>query len=385
MKEFKEHVVRTKYTTRRMFQHDVLRAIVNNKRLNGVDVQDHDQYQVVAFMQAHRLVPSHPTCHTCGVRYQMKIHRQKSRKSAFWCWNAPLSDCPTCGNRQRTHIMTGTLCENVHISMWHNWLDVFFMWSVDMPLPQIYAEYKAVKYDHIRRWINKFQDAAAHKAMVKITFAGLHRSLKLRPRRFKPTALKRPSAMKKPAGAMKRSVMKRKCLPKRKPVATYNKKLVVEVDEVFLNKGKFTRLSAGCRPKKSQLWLWGMVVPNRPDLFWYRLLADPISALDGKPRGTEEILQCLRDTGVPRNTIIVSDGWKATGPAIDRYRQQCHLGKTALLHEVVNHSEGIVVNENGFTTNHIELQWSLMKRWLRAKMGGRLPSTQNRLTWHMLI
>eukprot|EP00971_Amphidinium_carterae_P083687 1656656-Amphidinium_carterae.1 len=47
------------------------------------------------------------------------------------------------------------------------------------------------------------------------------------PLRFRPTVLKKPSAV-----------------VKRKPVSSFNKKLIVEVDEVFLNKGKFTRLSA---------------------------------------------------------------------------------------------------------------------------------------------
>eukprot|EP00971_Amphidinium_carterae_P184683 3666749-Amphidinium_carterae.1 len=61
------------------------------------------------------------------------------------------------------------------------------------------------------------------------------------------------------------------------------------------------------------------------------------------------------------------------------------MAKTALIHEIVNHSEGMVVNENGFTTNHIELQWSLLKRWVRSKLGGRLPNTQSRQVWRLFV
>eukprot|EP00971_Amphidinium_carterae_P156755 3107464-Amphidinium_carterae.1 len=89
MKAFQEHVVRTKYTSRRLFHHDVLNAVVRNRRLNGVDLLETDNYQVVAPMQAHSLMLSHPTCPKCGTRCQMKIHRQKGRDADFWCWTSP--------------------------------------------------------------------------------------------------------------------------------------------------------------------------------------------------------------------------------------------------------------------------------------------------------
>ena len=56
-----------------------------------------------------------------------------------------------------------------------------------------------------------------------------------------------------------------------------------------------------------------------------------------------------------------------------------------LWHEVVNHSAGEIVNSNGFTTNHIENRWSLVKRWVRKRMGGRLPLHSNRETWTRLL
>eukprot|EP00971_Amphidinium_carterae_P023746 468323-Amphidinium_carterae.1 len=34
--------------------------------------------------------------------------------------------------------------------------------------------------------------------------------------------------------------------------------VVIEVDEVYLNRSKLTKLTPGTRPKRTQLWLWGM-------------------------------------------------------------------------------------------------------------------------------
>eukprot|EP00971_Amphidinium_carterae_P139520 2764357-Amphidinium_carterae.1 len=85
MKVFKEHVVRTKYTSRRMFHHDVLNAVVKNMRLNGFDVQETDSYQVVAFMQAHVLMLSHPFCpkYETGVSIKPAFYTTFSKKIAL--------------------------------------------------------------------------------------------------------------------------------------------------------------------------------------------------------------------------------------------------------------------------------------------------------------
>ena len=56
-----------------------------------------------------------------------------------------------------------------------------------------------------------------------------------------------------------------------------------------------------------------------------------------------------------------------------------------LWQEVVNHSAGEIVNRNGFTTNHIENRCSLVKRWIRKRMGGRLPLHSNRDKWIRLL
>eukprot|EP00959_Pyramimonas_sp_CCMP1952_P125612 2626447-Pyramimonas_sp.AAC.1 len=61
-----------------------------------------------------------------------------------------------------------------------------------------------------------------------------------------------------------------------------------------------------------------------------------------------------------------------------QHRTDAGLTERMLPHEVVNHSAGEITNERGFTTNHIELQWSLIKRWIRKRYGGMLPKKANR-------
>jgi len=43
-------------------------------------------------------------------------------------------------------------------------------------------------------------------------------------------------------------------------------------------------------------------------------------------------------------------------------------------HVALNHTEGEIVDLHRNTTNHIEPRWSVMKRWLRKRAGGKVPS-----------
>ena len=54
-------------------------------------------------------------------------------------------------------------------------------------------------------------------------------------------------------------------------------------------------------------------------------------------------------------------------------------------HELVNHSQGEVVNTNGYSTNQIENRWSVLKRWARKKYGGKLPGNKDRVAWTALL
>ncbi|CAK0884697.1 unnamed protein product [Prorocentrum cordatum] len=40
-----------------------------------------------------------------------------------------------------------------------------------------------------------------------------------------------------------------------------------------------------------------------------------------------------------------------------------------------------VKKQRGFTTNHFENRWSVLKRWLKKRLGGRLPTTSDRRKW----
>eukprot|EP00971_Amphidinium_carterae_P293394 5824973-Amphidinium_carterae.1 len=56
------------------------------------------------------------------------------------------------------------------------------------------------------------------------------------------------------------------------------------------------------------------------------LLVHPTSAPNGKLCGTEE-RNC--------NTVVVSDGWKTTVPAIECFHKQWRMFTSAMVHEVV--------------------------------------------------
>ncbi|CAE8637406.1 unnamed protein product [Polarella glacialis] len=162
-------------------------------------------------------------------------------------------------------------------------------------------------------------------------------------------------------------------------------KLVVQVDEAYLNKKKPGNLSKHGRPQRDQVWLWGAMVQGRSDLFHFRVLDHPTDAFDGKPRGHVEMLTNLHLLNLPKKTIIVSDSWSAATSSVKAFRIQKKWNRFDLHHELVNHEAGEIVNPRGFTTNGIEAVWSVLKRWARKRQGGRMPSHSDRVAWTALI
>ena len=81
----------------------------------------------------------------------------------------------------------------------------------------------------------------------------------------------------------------------------------------------------------------------------------------------------------------MSDKWKATLSALKAHRELHGLSEKPLRHEIVNHSQGEIVNQNGFSTNAIECKWSLFKRWIRTRLSGKLPRHNDREKWRLLI
>ncbi|CAE7868885.1 NEK5, partial [Symbiodinium microadriaticum] len=111
----------------------------------------------------------------------------------------------------------------------------------------------------------------------------------------------------------------------------------------------------------------------------------PSEAASGKPRGHAEMLDNLGMLGLSKGDIFVSDSWLATFSAVKEFRRQHGLTETTLPHEKVNHSAGEIKNSNGYSTNAIEAKGSLLKRWARRKLGGKLPSHSDRVKRHRLI
>ena len=71
--------------------------------------------------------------------------------------------------------------------------------------------------------------------------------------------------------------------------------------------------------------------------------------------------------------------------AFKAFREAGGLSESDLPHEIVNHSLGELVNENGFSTNAREAKWSVIKRWIRNKMSGKMPAHSDRQKWRLLI
>ena len=160
---------------------------------------------------------------------------------------------------------------------------------------------------------------------------------------------------------------------------------MIEVDESHLNKKKPGALTRSARPQKDQVWVWGATIPRKPDRFFFKVLSHPDDAFAGKPKGTQEILKCLRALDIPKKTIIVSDCWLGTIAAVKMLKRENNWGDMDLWHEVVNHSTGEITNANGFTTNHIENRWGSVKAWVRKRCSGRLPSHADRHKWTRLL
>lgn len=199
---------------------------------------------------------------------------------------------------------------------------------------------------------------------------------------------KGPSAKKptkKPASSSSISV-KKKPSTKQKARNSRLKKRVLIADESFLNKNKPGKLSKYGRPKRDQLWIWGAVLQGHSRThFVFRILKHAEDAYDGRPRGHKEMLQNLRMLGLRKGDIFVSDSWRATVSAVKGIRQEIGVTPAHLPHELVVHNQGEIVNAGGYSTNAIESKWAVLKRWIKRKYGGKLPSHGDRSKWHLLV
>ena len=94
----------------------------------------------------------------------------------------------------------------------------------------------------------------------------------------------------------------------------------------------------------------------------------------------------LKSLGMEKDKhIFVSDKWLGTVAAMKQLRVDEGMTVAQLPHEIVNHSAGEITNSRGFTTNAIEARWSVLKRWARKHLGGKLPGHNDRAKWRMLL
>ena len=74
------------------------------------------------------------------------------------------------------------------------------------------------------------------------------------------------------------------------------------------------------------------------DMFWFKVLKNPMDEYDNKHRGKKELLDCFRATGLQQGDIFVSDSWKGTQAAIKQLRLDMGWSADDPLYEICNHS-----------------------------------------------
>ena len=206
--------------------------------------------------------------------------------------------------------------------------------------------------------------------------------------------MKKPSSRtapaKKPASSLKRpsSSSTSPNKPKKMHLKYAGNARIFIADETHLNK-KQGALSRSGRPQRDQIWLWGAVLHGHVKTHFFRVLKNAADADDGKPRGHQEMKTNLSMLGMKSGDIFVSDKWKATLSALKAHRELHGLSEKTLRNEIVNHSQGEMVNQNGFSTNAIECKWSLIKLlrdgWIRTRLSGTLPRHNDREKWRLLV
>ena len=365
---------------------------------------DEPTSRAICFCQHYGLVKTSYRCGDCAEEWGLYVSRAKGRP-AKWYWRGPRHDagCASC-NSQKVSMTMGTVFHGVPSTLWLKLLDAMVMWCFEYPQDIIMKELNLGSHHTATKRLRRFQKVAVAYMQDKIVFSDIHKELykkpagcnanlqkkpagalspdsKIRPKSKKPTSnspvLRRPAAVKKFA-------LKKKPAASTLPAARTNK-IVVQMDESFLNKSKPGALSKAARPKKDQVRVQGFVVSGHPEYFFYTVLQHPEDCIDGKPRGKGEVLKNLNRVGLQKNTILVSDGWKGTVAAVKQYRRDHGLTAAQFPHEIVVHSKGEIKNAKGFTTNAIESRWSVLKRWLRRKCSGRLPIHSDRGAWDMLL
>ena len=339
--------------------------------------------------QALNLVPSSRMCANCSSPFKLCV------KAGVYKWYGPRYNqgCHECDAQEYAVGSIGFL-HGVKSTLWLAKLDCLFMWTQEYTRQQIIRELHPVTHESIDLWISSFQETVS-------AWFDLHTRDGFESPIFQALTPTSPSLFRKPAscGASSKRPASAKS-SKRSLGASSSAKPVLKkpslkqktsgrvfiADETHLNKRKPSVLAKHSRPQRDQIWLWGAVLEGHVQThFLFRVLEHPDDSYDGKPRGHKEMLCNIESLGLQKHDVFVSDKWKATVSAMKAFRKSKRISTEDLPHEIVNHSEGEIKNQNGFTTNPIEAKWSLIKRWVRHRMSGHLPNHSDRRKWRLIL
>ena len=318
----------------------------------------------------------------------------KSRRYT-WCGPQYQDACHECVHKQYNASAIGFLA-NVTQNMWMAKLDCFTMWFFQYPRLQLLRELHPTNHEAAHARILSFQQTMSSWYEVQMR-DGFDGNIFQRVPKEDSKALRRPSssstATRKPASGtstLKRPssslILKKLASTNRLHLKHAGKTRIFIADETHLNKRKPNVLAKHGRPQRDPVWLWGAVLHGHVRThFTFRVLKRADEAFDGKPRGHKEMVHNINLLGLRKGDIFVSDKWKATLSALQCFRRDEGFTEQQLRDEIANNSAREITNQNGFCANAIECKWSVVKRWIRQKMSGILPTHSDRQKWTFLI
>lgn len=311
MASFRAAMQEVSIASRAELLNTVIYATIKNP---GCGLADGPTLRSAAAMQEWGLLRGGHACSVCGTEFRL------GTKGGRIAWIGPKGshEC-VCWDTSASLSCDTDLAAGLRQEHFPCFLDFLGMWLIGFPRRVAFAEMRAtgVSPKYVIEWQGRVQ-----LEMAK----GFHREHRAR----------------LPIGGLER---------------------VVECDETMVNRKKRSALNVAARPRP-QRWAWGIVDHLNPARCYIKILPLPSDAIGGAPRCRAELERGLREAGLQPETIVVCDGWAA----YDGIDWEGDFGCPPA--ERVNHSVGEIVNQHGFTTNHIESKWSSFKRWMRMKLGG---------------
>lgn len=289
-----------------------------------------ENLKALLFAMYAGLLPVQHVCETCHQHFYLRYRSDR----CMWEWYQDKLTCAECTKS----LAKGTVLEGVYGKNWLNFFDAFCMWTFDYP-PALTQREVGIDHKRLLQWEKVWHEgveadlqtrlASSNIAAVPPQSANRTRGVK-RPAAAKK-GVKRPAGMKgfkRPAAAKFNAMKQKKTANGARFCARYRH--VIEVDESHLNKAKAGHLTRSGRVQADQVWVWGATVPKQPDRFLFRVLDYAEDAYEGRPRGKKEILECFRLINIPKKTILVTDGWKATKAAVKAFKQEKRWGDDEL-------------------------------------------------------